>query len=77
MMTLLHSLLRSHACSIEMENSVIITGGYYSYTRVARYSHDGYLEDLPGLITGRSGHACGHFIDTQNNIVSIPIPVFY
>ena len=58
-----------------MENSVIITGGYYSYTRVASYSHDGYLEDLPGLITGRSDHACGHFIDTQNNVVSCP--VFY
>ena len=72
---LLLLLLRSNACAIEMENSVIITGGYYSYTRVARYNHDGYLEDLPGLITGRSDHACGHYIDTQNNIVSFP--VFY
>ena len=52
-----------------MEDSVIVTGGYYSYTRVARYSEDGYEEDLPGLVTGRADHACGHFIDSKENIV--------
>ena len=52
-----------------MEDSVIVTGGYYSYTRVARYSEDGYEEDLPSLVTGRADHACGHFIDSKENMV--------
>ena len=62
------------ACSIEMTNKVIITGGYdenskMGSTRVAVYNNDGFLADWPSLDTGRQDHGCGHFVNKYNNEV--------
>ena len=51
----------SNACAIEDPDTetVVITGGYYtSGTPVSVYGHQGWVEDLPHLNTGRLYHAC-------------------
>jgi len=53
-------------------NSIIITGGYnnqqYS-NQVTRYDEEGFVEDLPSLLVGRSNHGCGSFIRSDGNMV--------
>ena len=51
-----------YACSIQLEESVIITGGSYSEKRVEQYNLAGSMERLPDLKNGRRGHACESFI---------------
>ena len=50
----------SEACSIEDPDTetVVITGGRYTSTTVSVYGLQGWVEDLPSLITGRFAHAC-------------------
>ena len=62
------------ACAIELENTVVVTGGGYSidsYTRVQVYSTEGPLHQLPRLGTGRMSHGCGYYVDSRNRVVSI------
>ncbi len=43
-------------------DTVVITGGGDTMTTVSRYDvQNGWLEDLPGLITGRYSHACAGY----------------
>ena len=50
----------SWACAIEDPDTetVVITGGRYTSTTVSVYGLQGWVEDLPSLITGRYWHAC-------------------
>ena len=48
-----------------------ITGGKYSYTKVTTYQMNGEAQDLPDLITGRGYHACGHFKNSDGDIVGV------
>ena len=73
-------------CAIEMTDIVVVTGGQYTdgstsssvfgllnyFTRaeVSVYNSGGWVEDLPGLNTARYGHGCGHFVNTDNQVVS-------
>ena len=66
---LISSWLVRHACSIEMEEVVVITGGLYTETKVTVYNTEGWVEDWPELQTGGWEHACGHFINTDNQVV--------
>ena len=61
------------ACSIQLEESVIITGasdsdycegGQYSGSekRVEQYNLGGSMGRLPDMKTGRSYHACGKYL---------------
>ena len=50
------------ACSIQLEASVINTGGQFSPSRVQEYNLQGSVARLPDLNTGRGEHACGHFV---------------
>ena len=50
------------ACAIPDTGTVVITGGEYTYTKVSRYSVQGWQEDLPALSTGRRNHACTSFM---------------
>ena len=61
-----------------MEDSVVITGGWASQaegtqirgrSRVQVYDRNGEVAQLPDLQQARYMHACGHFVDNQNNIV--------
>ena len=60
----------SSACSIQMEKTVIITGGYLARSRVQEYDLDGATEsDLPDLIWGRHDHACGHYVHNGKTVI--------
>ena len=52
---------------------MVITGGSYTKSTVSLYSLDGWVEDLPDLLMGRSGHGCGHYINNEDKMVSIKI----
>ena len=60
-----------------MEESVIITGGWYSRNRVEQYNLAGSMGRLPDLRTGRYWHACGHYLQdgevVSTNIWSVVI----
>ena len=60
----------SAACAIELVTKVVVTGGKDSKTRVQAYNNNGPLEQLPDLLEPRLWHACGHFQDSANRIVS-------
>ena len=67
-MTIINIIIHySSACSITDTNSVVITGGGSQYgssstSRVTRYDMNGWVEDLPSLITARNNHACALYI---------------
>ena len=53
------------ACAIPDTDTVVITGGDDDnnpiHTTVSRYDVEGWVEDLPELITGRYDHACAGY----------------
>lgn len=57
------------ACSIELEETVILTGGLYTMNKVSIYTSSGWIEDLPDLLQGRSTHGCGHYMNDDNKMV--------
>ena len=61
----------SSACSIELPEMFILTGGFDTMTTVSRYTTDGWMEDLPELNVGRRGHGCGYFYNDDMQRVSI------
>ena len=75
--TLNKCLYFRHACSIQFNEKVIVTGGYYTGTTfyttriVSVYNIGGWVEDLPDLNTGRRNHGCGHYVDNNNDIVRL------
>ena len=65
---MLYDCFRS-ACSIELKDIVILTGGLYTQSKVTVYNNEGFVADWPELKTGRSNHGCGHFVNTDNKVV--------
>ena len=63
----------SRACAIEFQDRVVVTGGCCGHggTRVQVYTLSGPQEQLPSLQTPRRGHACAHYLDSQDRAVSI------
>ena len=59
------------ACSIELPEMFILTGGRYTLTTVSRYTTSGWMEDLPELNDGRYSHGCGYFYNDDMQRVSI------
>ena len=61
------------SCAIsDPRNEVLyLTGNYYSsYSKkVSQYGPQGFLADLPELITGRAYHACAGFYDGSDNFL--------
>ena len=62
-------LIVRYACSIELEEVAILTGGYFTQTQVTVYNTAGWLADWPELNTGRRSHGCGHFVNADNQVV--------
>ena len=62
----------SGACAIPdpSTDTVVVTGGLDTENTVVRYGQQGWLEDLPDLVTGRTGHACSSFV-SSGRVVSI------
>ena len=54
-----------------MPDKVIVTGGFIPYETtqetplVSKYDHNGWVENMPTLNTGRFDHACGYYINTD------------
>merc|ERR1712131_121788 len=69
----------NYACSIpDGEKSVVITGGYNHMTlaTATRYNSDGYVENLPSMISGRYSHGCsGYYNDEDKLVNSLPYHV--
>ena len=53
----------SDACGIDLGDSYVVTGGYYSLQTVAQYTLAGEVTYLADLQQGRHYHACTSFID--------------
>jgi len=63
-----------YACGIEDEDSYYITGGGPGYSiRVTRYFMDGSYQDMPNLNTGRHHHACGYFMNSNQEKVLLVV----
>ena len=65
-----------HACSIELDDKVILTGGLYATHVMGKatvYNHSGFVEDLPELNVKRRQHGCGHFVDENGRKVYLII----
>ena len=63
------------ACSIGLEEIVVLTGGQDIYkgsiptTKVTVYNENGLLADWPHMETSRYNHGCGHFINANKEVV--------
>ena len=54
----------SLSCAIYLASSLVLSGGKGALLKVAQYSHQGWLSDLPDLNVGRYAHACSSYSDT-------------
>ena len=50
-----------YACSIPLDDEVVLTGGNGGKKRVSLYNDDGWVRDMPSLKTGRIDHGCSSF----------------
>ena len=55
-------------CAIQLEDMVVISD---RDGLVMAYNLSGPVETLPSLNTVRRYHACGHYVNSQNSIVSV------
>ena len=62
----------SYACGIGLMETVVVTGGggVYSKNTTLVYNTSGFVEQLPDMRTPRRDHACGHYVDSNNQVVS-------
>ena len=63
----------SEACGIGLLETVVVTGGYNPFSSkstVVVYNTSGMVEQLPDLRTPRKEHACGYYVDSNNQVVS-------
>ena len=64
-----YALYFRNACSIELSDKVIITGGYDWTTRFKKasvYDLSGFVEDLPDFNVARFDHGCGSYLNENN-----------
>jgi len=69
----------NYACSIpDGEKSVVITGGYNHMTlaTATRYNSDGYVENLPSMISGRYSHGCSGYYNDEDKLVYLVVGGF-
>ena len=59
----------SYGISKSQEKYLYLTGGLWNQTRVTRYATDGARQALPALNTGRYGHGCAGYQDSQGDLV--------
>ena len=57
-----HVIYYRYACSITLDDHVVITGGYDTMTRVSRYEESGFVRNMPSLNNGRDNHGCTSFL---------------
>ena len=54
-----------------MPKRVILTGGIKTQYNVSVYNTEGFVENWPQLKKGRAEHGCGHYINTDEKVVSV------
>jgi len=61
------------ACAIPQndDDSVIVTGGRFTKTKVSRYNLKGLVEELPTLNHGRSTHGCGSYVTFNKKVLIV------
>jgi len=57
------------ACSIQLPDNVIVTGGKFSSRIASVYMATGWVGDLPKLKQERWSHACGYFYNNEKDLV--------
>jgi len=57
-----------NACSIELSDRMILTGGILTQNRATEYNSLGFAQDLPSFNDGRWFHGCGFFINGDHEI---------
>merc|ERR1712098_667061 len=64
-----------YACSIQLPEMFILTGGGYSskQIKVRKYTIDGFQEHLPSLNERRSKHGCGYFHNNDMKLVFLVV----
>ena len=60
----------SNACSIELDDQVIVTGGVLGMTRVDVYTMQGWSRRLADLNIGRYKHGCGQYTNDEDKMVN-------
>ena len=40
-----------------------------THSKVTVYNNEGFVADWPELQTGRYEHGCGHYVNTDNEVV--------
>ena len=69
----------SRACSIELPEMFILTGGSFrpfeAETKVSKYTKSGWMEDLPDLNEARKNHGCGFFYNDDMERVGISMKI--
>ena len=66
-MSIMMLAVSREACTIDMGEYVVVTGGAATPRQVAAYRATGWDADLPSLATGRRDHACGHYVNSDNH----------
>ena len=69
-------LCSRYACTIPDEDSVVITGGYWTRTKVERYNKDGWVKNLPDLAVKRRSHGCAGFMKDDKLVSYLALPHF-
>ena len=70
-MTIANCIHYREACSIELEDKVVVTGGFPGRTNVQVYDLSGPVETLPDMTQPRYSHACGYMVNSDDQLVSI------
>ena len=64
-------------CLIPDGDEVILTGGRdtsyinYPYNAVSKYNRNGWVSDVAPMISRRYDHACGSFMNSNNEVVNV------
>ena len=68
------------ACGISQVETVVLTGGTDGIVgsgfspQAVVYNTSGFVEQLPDLVTPRKNHACGSYVDSNNQLVRDGFP---
>ena len=66
-----------YTCSIDLGETIVITGGGYTKSDVSEYNEFGFHKELPKLKNGRYGHGCSSYVDSDYNMVRKQIMMQY
>ena len=70
----------TNACGISLVETVVLTGGTDGQfsngfsPQAEVYNTSGFVEQLPDLVLPRKNHACGSYVDSNNQLVRDGFP---